>query len=167
MLGLFDFDPENSPLQLASRATSSLHDPIGRVQVNLSLLRQNTDYTLCYPLHCGESAADMDKPNGKIWIRLRKEWADVRQALFKSALPPNPPIFVTVARPIDFQLAHYTTEGPVSCFLNSFVRAYKLIESVAHKFPLQHNSTLQQILVWQLSLCIFKNFSRTRSFRPR
>jgi len=29
-LGIFDYDPELSPLQVVSRATSSVHDPIGR-----------------------------------------------------------------------------------------------------------------------------------------
>jgi hypothetical protein len=49
-IGLFDFDPELSPLQIASRATGDLHDPIGRVQVNLSNFPTNTVLTLCYPM---------------------------------------------------------------------------------------------------------------------
>ncbi|GKY95063.1 hypothetical protein MPSEU_000470500 [Mayamaea pseudoterrestris] len=112
ILAVFDYDPEASPLQMLSRAaTTSLHDAIGRVQVNLSAFHANTVYTLCYPLYYGEKAEEMTKSNGKVWIRLRKEWVDVRRALVVAALPPHPPVFVTVARPVDYQVAHYTTEG--------------------------------------------------------
>ena len=115
VLAVFDYDPESSPLQMVSRAAASgLHDAIGRVQVNLSAFHINTEYTLCFPLYYGEKAEEMIKPNGKVWIRLRKEYVDVRRALVVAALPPHPPVFVTVARPIDYQVAHYTTEGAVS-----------------------------------------------------
>jgi hypothetical protein len=114
VLAIFDYDPEGSPLQMVSRAAASLHDAIGRVQVNLSSFHMNTEYTLCYPLFFGEKAEEMVKPNGKVWVRLRKEWNDPRRALIVAALPPHPPVFVTVARPIDYQVAHYTTEGAVS-----------------------------------------------------
>jgi hypothetical protein len=99
---------------MVSRAASNLHDPIGRVQVNLSTFHPDTLYTLCYPLYYGENSEEAVKPNGKVWIRLRIEWVDVRRALITAALPPSPPVFVTVARPVDFQVAHYTTEGAVS-----------------------------------------------------
>jgi C2 domain len=45
LIGLFDFDPEKSPLQLLSRATGDLHDAIGRIVIRLSNYRQGIDYT--------------------------------------------------------------------------------------------------------------------------
>jgi hypothetical protein len=46
-LGLFDYDPESSPLQMIARATSDgLHDPIGRIQISLATLAWDTEYTM-------------------------------------------------------------------------------------------------------------------------
>jgi hypothetical protein len=46
LLGLFDYDPELSPIQVLSRTTSDLHDPIGRLVVELSKFLPNTTYLL-------------------------------------------------------------------------------------------------------------------------
>jgi hypothetical protein len=45
LIGVFDFDPEKSPLQLISRAGSDLHDPIGRIVIRPANYRQNVVYT--------------------------------------------------------------------------------------------------------------------------
>jgi len=45
-------------------------------------------------------------------MRLRVEWRDVKKAFLTAASPP-PENHVSVARAIDFDIAHYTTEGPV------------------------------------------------------
>lgn len=46
-LGIFDYDPELSPLQIMSKAVSSdLHDPIGRIVIELSKYQANTTYVL-------------------------------------------------------------------------------------------------------------------------
>lgn len=47
LLGLFDFDPEVSPLQTVSRVvSSSVHDPIGRVVINVARFWQDTIYNV-------------------------------------------------------------------------------------------------------------------------
>jgi len=84
-LGLFDFDPELSPLQMISRAASDVsgmdllmrsivvcakthsyrpfveqvHDPIGRIQIHLSNFYPDTEYTtaVCAVI-CHEVASD-------------------------------------------------------------------------------------------------------------
>lgn len=45
-LGMFDHDPELSPLQLLSRATAALHDPIGRLIIKVDVLKPGTEYLL-------------------------------------------------------------------------------------------------------------------------
>jgi C2 domain len=45
-VGIFDHDAELNPLQLVTRATSTLHDPIGRIVVNLSHFIPGTSYLL-------------------------------------------------------------------------------------------------------------------------
>jgi C2 domain len=45
-IGIFDHDPELSPLQLASRATSTIHDPIGRLVINANNFKPGTSYLL-------------------------------------------------------------------------------------------------------------------------
>lgn len=46
LLGIFDYDPELSPLQLVSRVTSTVHDPIGRLVINVERFNPGTTYLL-------------------------------------------------------------------------------------------------------------------------
>ena len=112
LLALFDYDNELSPAQLLTRATSDLHDPIGRVRVNLSKLAPNTSYDLFLPLYFGELGKHRKKTRGNIHIRLRIEFPDVRRAMI-SALLPQQSNYVSVANKIDFAIAHYTADGVV------------------------------------------------------
>jgi C2 domain len=51
-VGIFDHDPENNPLHMASQvASSSLHDPIGRIVINLSHFKPDTTYLLNVRIH--------------------------------------------------------------------------------------------------------------------
>lgn len=52
LVAMFDYDPELSPLQIASRATGDLHDPIGRIDIHLSNFIPETTYTLAVGAHC-------------------------------------------------------------------------------------------------------------------
>jgi len=45
-VGIFDFDPELSPLQMVARAAADVHDPIGRIQIHLSNFSPGTVYTV-------------------------------------------------------------------------------------------------------------------------
>lgn len=114
-LGIFDYDPETSPVQMLSQATSDLHDPIGRIQIKLSNFHHGTVYTLKYNLYGGESAEDRKKANGTITVRLRIEWNDLAKAFISCCMPP-PQQYVSVAKKTDFEVAHFVTEGRVSIF---------------------------------------------------
>lgn len=46
LLGLFDWDPESSPVQVAMSMTSDVHDPIARVLINVSDAIPDTVYTI-------------------------------------------------------------------------------------------------------------------------
>jgi C2 domain len=46
LIGMFDHDAELSPLQLVARATSTVHDPIGRLVINTENFVPGTEYTL-------------------------------------------------------------------------------------------------------------------------
>jgi hypothetical protein len=138
IIAAFDYDPEWSPLQIASRATGDLHDAIGRIRIDLSNFAVDMDYTLCYDLFYGETAAQRRDSRGKFWVRIRVQFPDRRKAFLAAAVPPQE-TFVTVSRAIDFQVAHYTTEGAVSfaaalcCFLVVGTTLLKsFITSVSH-----------------------------------
>ena len=111
-LALFDYDPELSPGQLLSRAASELHDPIGRVRINLSKLAPGTTYNLGYPLFYGELIEHRKKTRGTVHIRLRIELEDVRKAIVAGLMPPEPN-YVSVSNKIDFAVVHYTADGIV------------------------------------------------------
>lgn len=50
LLGLFDWDPEASPLQMAMRVATDVHDPIGRIMINVANAAPNTTYTVTVSL---------------------------------------------------------------------------------------------------------------------
>jgi hypothetical protein len=47
---------------------------------------------------------------GTVTVRLRLEFPDVRNVIMSGVTPP-PPSTVSVSRRIDFDVAHYTTDG--------------------------------------------------------
>jgi C2 domain len=142
-VGIFDHDPEQNPLHMVSQmAMSSLHDPIGRIVINLSHFKPDTVYLLqvrafiqylllmvrlpivwfllflpriChsniqYPLYLGELKEHRVSTRGIVTLRLRMEFPSVRKAVLGGVTPP-PPSTVSVARHVDFNVAHYTTDG--------------------------------------------------------
>jgi hypothetical protein len=112
-IGIFDYDPELSPIQLVSRATGYLHDPVGRIQIHTSNFLANTVYTLKYDIFYGDLAKDRVKARGTITVRMRINWTERKKALIATVMPPGQ-TYVSVARRVDFQVAHYTAEGMVS-----------------------------------------------------
>jgi hypothetical protein len=112
-IGLFDYDPELSPIQLILRATGGLHDPIGRIQIHTSNFMPGTVYTLKYNIFYGDLAKDRVKTRGTVTVRMRIDWTDRKKAIIASVIPPAP-TYVSVAKKIDFEVAHYTAEGMVS-----------------------------------------------------
>ena len=109
-LGLFDYDPEMSPMQMLSKATGALHDPIARCVVSVSQCTPGTVYTTSYALYYGETTKDRKKTRGKIILRLRLELNSMTMSMIKSMIPPEMS-FVSTNRGIDFDLIHYTAEG--------------------------------------------------------
>lgn len=75
-----------------------------------------------YQLYYGELPEHRKDPRGKLWVRFRIEWKNAVKALLTAASPP-PETYVSVARAIDFDVAHYATEGVVSFNLNCFMLA--------------------------------------------
>jgi len=98
-LGAFDFDG----------GVVDDHDLIGRVAVDLSNMRPDTEYVLCYPLY---DTAQMSKrkENGTIKIRLRIELEDERNLILTQVKPP-PSIYVNVKKKRDFRVVRYTCTG--------------------------------------------------------
>jgi len=136
-VGVFDFDPEASPLQQLSTAVSDVHDSIGRVVIKSQKFMPNTEYVLQvsnlaslfaaipfltfltrssfhffrqYPLYYGELEEHRKKPRGTLTIRLRLDYPDMRKALLAGMRPPDQSV-VSVARKIDYATADYTVEG--------------------------------------------------------
>lgn len=109
-LGVFDYDPPLAPSQVVSRTLTDVHDPIGRVTINLGRYLADTVYNLKFPLYLTEEDAVKGASRGSISVRLRMEWDRPRQAVIAAAVPP-PPMYVSCARRIHWDTAHYTVEG--------------------------------------------------------
>jgi hypothetical protein len=109
-LGIFDHDMEKSPFKAVMRTVSKQHVPIGRCVVNLSMFLPETLYTLTYPIYYSETDRLRENPRGTIQLRLRIEWNSPRKALLRSVKPP-PPIVVSCARKMHWQVAQYTVNG--------------------------------------------------------
>jgi C2 domain len=110
IVGVFDYDPPNSPLQLATQAIASLHDPIGRCVVKLSRLLPQTEYTLTYPLYFGELDENREKARGTLTLRVRIQYFDKRKTLL-AAIKPLQPSILSCPTQVDFDLLEYTSQG--------------------------------------------------------
>ena len=97
-LGVFDYDGGLSD-----------HDIIGRVSVDLTNLKPNTEYLLSYNLYQSARVSGRDI-QGKIKIRLRLDIPDERKVVLSVLEPPHP-IFVNMKRGKDFRVIRQTCLG--------------------------------------------------------
>jgi hypothetical protein len=134
-LGVFDYDPPNSLGQVATRTVSSVHDAIGRVAINLGRYLPRTTYDLKFPLYYDEEGAAKKISRGSISLRLRLEWHKPAVMMLKAAIPPNP-VYVSCAKKLNWEVAHYTVSGPAS---DGAFSISKLTEYIAE---LQENEKL-------------------------
>lgn len=148
-MGVFDHDPEMGAAQMLARvASSSVHDAVGRIVINLTNFRPNTEYYLNYNLYAGELAAHREKPVGTISLRLRLEFNDIRDSLLKSLTFPTENI-VAVPRKIDYDVANYAADGAVddSAFSIATLTGY-IDELVAVSDPVVERITDALMTVW-------------------
>ena len=149
-VGVFDYDPPNSIGQVAARTVSGVHDPIGRVDINLGRFLQKTVYELKYPLYYNEEGALKMKARGSISIRLRVEWNDSRMTILKGAMPP-PPMYVSCKKRLNWDVAHYTVSGPSADKEFSIAKLTEYIEE------LQNNEKLlPQVVDIALNLFLWR-----------
>jgi len=99
-LGVFDYDSGFSD-----------HDLIGRVSIDITNLRPNTEYLLTYNLYPSAIVPGRNS-QGKIYVRLRLEIPDERK-LALSALEPPSPVYVNVKRRKEFRVVRQTCLGNV------------------------------------------------------
>jgi len=100
LIGVFDYDGEGM---------LDAHDPIGRVSINVTNFRADTDYILNYDLF--ESTLDDDRKSvGKIKVRVRLEWKEYRNVL-KACLSPPPACYVNTPRDGAFKSAYFVVHG--------------------------------------------------------
>lgn len=97
-LGVFDFD-----------AGFDDHDLIGRVSIDITNFRPDTEYNLTYGLFPSAIVTGR-KQQGKIHIRLRLEIPDERK-LALSVLEPPLPTYVNVKKGKDFRVIRQTCLG--------------------------------------------------------
>lgn len=120
-IGVFDRDKINRP---GASLRQQVHDPVGRVLINLTQLRPDTLYTLKYHLYLinDESKKHREEQthNGTITLRLRVEWGGTRchgnemKNMIVAGILPPPASYISVPTKYDFQTAYYTVEGDVS-----------------------------------------------------
>ncbi len=99
MLGVFDYDD----------VLTDHHDPIGRVVINTSFFRNNTEYILHYKLHHDPDQIDAE-PRGTIRIRLRVEWEDESEAM-QLTFATAPRCVINVDNEKSYRVLKYITRG--------------------------------------------------------
>lgn len=97
-VGVFDFDGGFDD-----------HDLIGRISIDVTNLRRNTEYLLSYNIYPTARVSGR-KISGKINVRLRLEIPDERKMAL-SALEPPPPAYVNVKKRKDFRVIRQTCVG--------------------------------------------------------
>jgi hypothetical protein len=101
MLGVFDYD--ELPIDF--------HDPLGRVVINTSAFRCNTDYVLHYKLHHDPREKDAI-PRGNIIIRLRINWEQESEAM-KLSFTTAPQFLINVENVKSHHVLRYVTRGAI------------------------------------------------------
>jgi hypothetical protein len=137
IIGVFDYDPPISPIQLATQTLSGIHDPIGRCIVKLSGLLPQTEYTLTYPLYFGELDEHREKARGTLTLRVQIHYYDKRKTLL-AAMKPPPPSFLSCPTQIDYELLDYTSQGADDAKIFSmatFTRHIKELEGYQKALP--------------------------------
>jgi hypothetical protein len=85
------------------------HDPIGRVSIDITNFRADTDYLLTFDLH--KSVLDNERPVvGKLTVRLRIEYDSYREFV-KGALALPPFNYLNLAKHRDFKTAFFVCHG--------------------------------------------------------
>lgn len=102
MLGVFDYDD----------APVDFHDPIGRVLLNTTSFRPDTEYTLFYNLHHDPRQADRVS-RGTIKIRLMIHWENESSAM-KLCFTAPPQFLINVDNVKSHQIVRYVTRGAVN-----------------------------------------------------
>lgn len=124
-VGVWDYDNPNNPWE---HIRAHVHDPLGRIIINLTQFTPNTIYTLYYNLYLmdfeAEKMREEKKHRGTILLRLRIEWNNndknkctgnpTKNMLMAGMLPRKESFHVSVPTKYDFEAAYYTTVGDVS-----------------------------------------------------
>lgn len=156
-IGIFDYDMEQSPLQMALRVAKKQHCPIGRCSVSLTQFNPDTVYKLTYPIYYGELPAHRKQSRGTITFRLRLEWSDTRRAML-TALKPPAPSFVSCPRKMHWEVARYTVEGvhdDTKYSMNIFARYITELQSYEKAVPYIEEA-LMTVWLWRghYAICI-------------
>ena len=98
LLGVFDYD-----------AGFDDHDLIGRVSIDITNLRKDTEYLLSYNIYPSARVSSREA-QGQVTVRLRIEMEDERK-LALATLDPPPPASVNVKTRKDFRVVRSTVYG--------------------------------------------------------
>lgn len=100
LVGVLDYDSEKG---------INAHDPIGRVSIDITNFRADTDYLLTFDLH--KSVLDDERPVvGKLTVRLRIEYDSYREFV-KGALALPPFNYLNLAKKTDFKTSFFVCHG--------------------------------------------------------
>jgi C2 domain len=138
-IGVFDFDA----------GVIDDHDLIGRVSVDLTNLRKDTEYVLSYNIYPSARIGEREVV-GKITIRLRLEIPDERQ-LILAAITPPPPTYVNVKKKRDFKVIRETCLGKYD---EEMYSTYTLRSYIEELQSLQYSlfyveDALMALLLWR------------------
>ena len=102
LLGVFDYDGEMKGL--------NEHDPIGRISIEITNFRSDTEYMLSYDLH-SSVLDDVRKSKGTITVRLRLEYTNGYRAFVKGSLRYPELNYINLAKRNDFNTSFFVCNG--------------------------------------------------------
>jgi len=145
-VAVFDFD------------TGSSHDICGRVSIDLSNLRSNTEYLLNYNLYESSSIADREA-KGTVTLRLRMELKNERSRML-SCLGIPPEVHFNVQKPKDFEMIRQTVDGrqDLKAYNKKTIQLYvdELKSTQYVRFFI--NDAIVSLLFWHGQVRLCRNF---------
>jgi hypothetical protein len=138
-LGVFDYD-----LSIVDD-----HDLIGRVSIDLTNMRPDTEYLLYYNIYDTAKVSNR-KSKGTISIRVRIEIEDEQKLLLRTLEPP-PPIYVNVKKKKDFHVVRYTCTGSYDTNKYSMKTINSHIEELLSHLQAWYyvEDALKNVLLWR------------------
>lgn len=145
LIGVFDYDC----------GIGGISDLIGRCPIELSSMRENTEYTLTFALYADAVHTDR-KPRGTLTARVRVEYNNMRELVLSNLRPP-PQEYINMKDKRDYKLVRQCIEGDSDLTSYSMSTLKLYLEELQTYLFLQYyfQDAIESLFLWRGQVLLF------------